>query len=132
VDQEAAGIRILLNGTQDHLIKYGAQESVMRDEYTLNGNVASVLKDTFGTITSMFLGQGTRFSDQHDARQLIRADVPATLEVTYSDSWVRVSGDFTGGTTVTVYSPQLQDVTVNRQYVSTVRFGDHIQFTIPQ
>jgi hypothetical protein len=131
IDQQAAGIRVLLNGTQDHIINYGEQESVTRDAYTLNGTVASVLKDASGAVTSMFLCNGTSLSDQQGTRQLITTDVPATIDVAYSEPWVRVSGQILPGTTVTVYSPQFQDAIINGQHISAARIGEHLQFTMP-
>lgn len=131
IDQQAAGIRVLLNGTQDHIINYGEQNSIVRDTYALNGDVASVLKDASGAITAIFLGNGTTLADLQGTRQLIVTDTPATVDVTYDEPWVRISGQIPDGTTVTVYSPQFQDATVNGQYVDVTRLGEHIQFTMP-
>ncbi len=130
-DPDAAGIRVLLNGTQDHLINYGEQKSVTRDEYTLRGAVGSVHKDPSGAVTALFLAHGTALFDRQGARQLIAADAPVTLDVVYSAPWVRMSGAVTRGTTVTVYSPQWNDVTLNGQYVNATRQGDALTFTAP-
>ena len=131
VDRDGAGIRVLLNGTQDHLVKYDEQETLTRDEYTLNGIAAGVHKDPGGAITAMFLAHGTTLTDRHGARQLITADAPVTVDVTYSAPWVRLSGEVARGTTVTVYSPDFQELTVNGQYVNSTRVGDSVKMIRP-
>lgn len=132
IDAEAAHMQVSRHeATHEILISYGASEEVTRAGYTLRGRVAGIHTDSSGAITALCLLAGTAVFDQDGERPLLTASAPASLDVTYEAPWVRVSGEVPRGAIVTVYSPHWQDVTVNGQYVDSIRQGDSLRFTAP-
>ncbi|MFH1926992.1 MAG: hypothetical protein ABIK79_02280, partial [Chloroflexota bacterium] len=124
---QATGVRVSLDGTQDHLFKYGSEGSVSLGEYEFNGQVASVIKDSQGNLTHLFLGKGTHLADSNGSRTLLQASNPATvLEATYSGTALALSGENVEG--LSLYAPNVDpgEVTLNGQPVDAARDGDSI------
>jgi hypothetical protein len=123
---QAAGVRVELGGTQDHLIKYGATEQVTVGEYVLAGQVASVYKDSGGGLTRLFLGNGHTVSDSGGARELIRSQSAITVEVVYSGTALALYGEGLDG--LKIYGPavDVDQVTINDQEAIAVKIGDYV------
>jgi hypothetical protein len=123
---QAAGLRVALDGTRDHLIRYGAGEQVSVGEYVLAGAVASVYKDGGGDLTRLFLGNGRSVSDGGGARVLIQSQSPITVEAVYSGTALALYGDDPDG--LKVYGPAVDtgQVTVNDEEAIAVRIGDYV------
>ncbi|MFH1926990.1 MAG: heparinase II/III family protein, partial [Chloroflexota bacterium] len=124
---QASGVRVSLDGTQDHLFKYGSEGSVSLGEYEFNGQVASVIKDSQGNLTRLFLGKGTHLADSNGSRTLLQASNPAiVLEVTYSGTALALWGENVEG--LSLYAPNVDpgEVTLNGQPVDAARDGDSI------
>jgi hypothetical protein len=123
---QAAGVRVELDGTQDHLIRYGAEEQVTVGEYTLVGAVASVFKNSGGDLTRLFLGNGRRVSDGGGTRALIESQSAITVEAVYSGAALALYGDGLHG--LKIYGPDVDvdRVTVNDQEAVATKIGDYI------
>lgn len=123
----AIGVRVMLNGVQDHLIGYGAADSFSLGDYSLDGKVASVAKDSDGELQRVFLGRGTSLADSGGSRVLIQAPSEITaLELNYQGDSLSVSGDTARG--VWVFAPGVDpwQVTVNGQRAEVSRKGDYL------
>lgn len=126
-NDQVSGVRVLMKGTQDHLVKHGTQDTVAAGDYSFDGQVASVIKDTEGNLQRVFLGQGSRLSDALGRRVLIQSTSKiSAVELAYAGSALSVSGDNLAG--VTIYGPQVDAsrVTVNGKPVTVSRKGDYL------
>jgi len=124
---QATGVRVSFNGTQDHLFKYGSEGSVSLGEYEFNSQVTSVIKDSQGNLTRLFLGKGTHLAESNGSRTLLQASDPAiVLEATYSGTALALRGENVEG--LSLYAPNVNpsEVTLNGQTVDAVRDGDSI------
>jgi hypothetical protein len=123
---QAASVRVELDGTQDHLIRYGVDEPVIVGEYALAGAVASVFKGSGGDLTGLFLGNGRRVSDEGGTRVLIEAQSAITVEAIYSGTALALYGD--GLYDLKVYGPgvDVDRVTVNNGEAVATKIGDYV------
>jgi hypothetical protein len=123
---QAAGVRVELDGTQDHLIRYGAEEQVTVGEYALAGAVASVFKDSGGDLTRLFLGDGRTVSDGGGTRALIESQSAITVEAIYSGTALALYSDGLHG--LKVYGPGVDAdrVTVNDGEAVATKIGDYV------
>ncbi|HEX2922802.1 MAG TPA: hypothetical protein VHS28_02095, partial [Chloroflexota bacterium] len=118
-DERVSGVRVLQNGTRDHLITHGVQGEVSIGEYTFDGQVASVNRSADGSLQRVFLGGGSSLSD--NGVVLVRA--PAKIQVVqvdYQGAALAVYGDNLDG--VSLYGPGVDvgQVTVNGTPVAAV------------
>jgi hypothetical protein len=123
---QAVGVRIALDGTQDHLIRYGTEESVTVGEYVLAGAVASAFKDSGGNLTRLFLGNGRTVSDSGGARVLIESQRAITVEAIYSGSALALYGEDLYG--LKIYGPDVDvdRVTINDQEAVATKIGGYV------
>lgn len=126
---QAAGVRVLLDGTQDHLIKYGNQDLVAVATYEFDGKAASVIQDSNGALRRTFLGQGSKLLSEKGARVLI--EVPrktAAVEASYPGTALSIWGDNLEGSGARFYGPSvaLSQVTLNGKPATATRSGDYV------
>jgi hypothetical protein len=123
---QAAGVRVALDGTQDHLIRYGSEGSVAIGGYALTGAVASVFKDSGGDLARLFLGNGRTVSDEGGTRVLIEAQSAITVEAVYSGTALALYGDGLHG--LKIYGPDVDvdQVTVNDEAALATKIGDYV------
>lgn len=121
------GVRVRLNGVQDHLIGFRMEGVEGIGDYVLDGRVASVAKGESGDLHRLFLGDGSLLADGQGSRQLIRAPGPIeAVEVEYQGSALQVFGQGLSG--VSVYAPGVDaaQVMVNGLPSTALRDGDYL------
>ncbi|MBN1887389.1 MAG: DUF4962 domain-containing protein [Thermoflexales bacterium] len=123
---QAAGVRVEMDGTQDHLVKYGTAEDVTVGEYSLTGTVASISRATDGKLAGLFLGNGQMVSDGNGARVLIQSPGAITVEAVYSGTALALYGDDLHG--LKIYGPEVDvdRVSVNDQQAIAAKIDDYI------
>jgi hypothetical protein len=123
---QGAGIRVYLDGTQDHVIKYGSANEISIDEYRLKGNMASVVKDSSSNLQKIFLVNGTGLSDTNGNRELAQSLNNKTFEAVFSGSTLSLYGNNLQG--LKIYAPDVNssEVTVNGEYVIISISGNYI------
>lgn len=124
---DACGVRVLLEGTHDHLFRYGRGDAASIGGYSFDGRVASIIRDPEGKLRRVFLAQGSRLSDSGGSRELVRSGSRVqAFEATYRGSTLEVAGDNLGG--VAIYAPETDAgrVKVNDAPVPATRVGDYV------
>jgi hypothetical protein len=121
---QGAGVRVSLDGNQDHIFRYGTAEEITIGEYTLRGEVASILRDGSGTLKKIFLGNGNLLSDANG--NLVQSPDKKTFEAVYSGASLALHGNGLGGLTIYAPSVDVNQVTVNGQQTEAARNGDYI------
>jgi hypothetical protein len=127
-DNQVSGVRVALEGTQDHLVNHGNGGAARLADYAFEGRVASIVKGSDGELERVFLGGGTSLADGGGSRQLISAPSPLfALEVAYQGSQLSMfGGEITPGTRVYAPGADTAAVTFNGRPVETSRDGDHV------
>jgi hypothetical protein len=127
-DDDVSGVRVVMDGVQDHLVNHGGEAESAIAEYLFEGTVASVIKDPGGEPRSIFLGAGSRLADRDGARLLFSAPSPVqAVEAAYKGSWLAVHGeDLPSG--IRIYAPDAAPnrVVLNGDFVRAVRDGDYL------
>ncbi len=124
-DDQMIGVRVQQNGTQDLLIRYGDQAAAGGGGYTLNGQVAAVVRDGSGNLQKILLAKGTELGDAHGT--LVRGLDPAMeLEADYDGAALALSGSALGG--LSIYAPDTDAtrVTVNGQPAAVSKDGSFV------
>lgn len=127
-DSQGAGVRVNLNGTQDHIFKYGTNTITSIDEYRLTGNAASVLKDGSGNLTKIFMAEGSLLSDTNGNRVLTQMSDGnnKTYEVVYNGTALLIYGDNLSG--LKVYAPGVNasEIRLNDSPVTVTQTSSYI------
>jgi hypothetical protein len=124
---QAIGVRVGLNGIQDHLVNYSGAQTFVLGDYSYDGLTASVVKDPNGNLSRVFLAHGSHLSDSGGTRTLLQATATATsLEVDYAGPITRITGDSYQGARIYAPAADAGQVTVNGQPASASRDGDYI------
>ena len=126
---QVIGVRVALDGVQDHLIRYGNAGNDSRlGDYTLDGMIASVARSSDGKLQRVLLGQGRRLADGGGRRVLVQAseDV-STIEVEYRGSSLALSGKTASGLRIFAPGVDLKQITLNGQPVRVSQSGDYVE-----
>ena len=124
---DATGVRVRMNGIQDHLIKHSKSDSVALGEYSFDGITGTVGRDDAGGLQRVFLGGGSTLSDRNGDRVLIQVPRAVTaIEVFYRGNALEVDGDGLSG--ARIYAPGVDPgrVTLNGQPAQASRSDDYL------
>lgn len=128
----AAAVRVTMQDGSDRvddvLLNYTQPISTTTvGPYEYNGQVAVVTRGADGDLERIFVYGGTSFTDRAADKVLIaNLNAKEPFEAVFSDKKVVVSGSIS--TTVTLYAPQTEQLTVNGLPNSFIQSGDYISF----
>ena len=125
-----SGVRVELEGKQDHLFRYAGQAPITLAHYTLEADVASVIRDTTGALRRLFLGNGTRLTERHGARPLLDVSMDGNaIEAVYQNAALSLSG--TGVERLRIFAPGVQSdqVQLNGRSVPVTRQGAYLIYS---
>lgn len=124
-----AGVRVALNGQQDHIFRFTPHDSTIIAEYTLKADAASIAYDSGepAVLINMFMGNGTMFYDTSGvlAQSLNGNDL--TFGAIFINDSLALDGDAVLDS-LKIYAPNSAagKVTVNGALVSATKSGDFI------
>lgn len=125
-----ACLRIALDGTQDHIFKYGEGTELSMGDYLLKGEQASIIRDKAGLLKKIFVANGQLLSDNHGTHILVETSYyPKTFEAVYKDSALSLYGGNLSG--LKIYAPGIDTgkITLNDLPIKAVKSGDFIIIT---
>ena len=122
--EDGCGLRVHLNGTQDHIIKYGEVAEVTIGEYIFKGEAASIIKES-GMLTKLFAVNTSSLYESGGERLLASSLVNKSYEAVYSGNTLSLHSedDLTG---LKLYAPGITTVTVNTTPVTFIQDGEYI------
>jgi chitodextrinase len=122
--EDACGLRVHQNGTQDHIIKYGEAAEVTIGEYIFKGEAASIIKES-GTLTKLFAVNTSSLYESGGARLLASSLINKSYEAVYSGNTLSLhSEDDLSG--LKLYAPGITTVTLNTTPVTFIQDGEYI------
>ena len=126
-NDQIAGVRVEMDGTQDHLVRYGDHESASIGEYATDAKVASVIKGSDGSLKRLFVGSGRLLSDNRGDRALVRAAATiSALEVVYEGASLSLYGDSLEAARIYAPGVDAAQVRLNGRPAKASRSGDYL------
>lgn len=126
--EEVCGVRVRLDGVQDHLINCGDEKTVVMAGYSFDGKAASIVSDAGGHLKRVFLAGGSRLADRDGLRLLFQGrQQDIVVEAVYEGTALALYGRDLDG--LAVYAPGIDAsrVTVNGRAATVTREGDYFR-----
>ncbi|MBN2583437.1 MAG: DUF4962 domain-containing protein [Planctomycetes bacterium] len=111
--EQVVGVRVALDGQQDHVVALGTAAEAAVGDYRLAGRAATVARDASGRLARVFMAQGTRLSDDSGRTAILQAAQPTTVEAVYGDGTLALTGEGLAGLRVRAPGVSPEHVTVN-------------------
>jgi hypothetical protein len=126
-NDSGAGLMVLFDGsTHIHCITYNPGFKAGIKDYALSAQAATILKNSSGVVTKLFLCNGDTLSDSNGSRFLVQSPRRITVEAVYTDPALKLFGEKLQG--MRIFGPGIAEnsISVNGIKVPAKKSGDYI------